>query len=55
MFALIQQLHQIRATTMLDGNGDPQCDSVLDMPDSTATGNIFNPPDYETSNGMEYN
>ena len=31
-FALIQKLHQIRATTMLDGDGDAQCDSVLDTP-----------------------
>jgi hypothetical protein len=32
-FALLQQLRQVRATTMLDGNGEPQCDSPDQMPD----------------------
>ena len=36
------------------GNGEPQLGSVLDMPDNSAAGDVWNPPDTESTMGISF-
>jgi len=39
---------------MLDNNGEAQLNSPLETPGSDGTGDLWNPPETETSSGIEY-
>ena len=36
------------------GNGEPQLGPALDMPDNSAAGDLWNPPDTESTMGISY-
>lgn len=36
------------------GGGEPQIGNYLDMPDNTASGDLWNPPDTESTMGISY-
>eukprot|EP00284_Hemiselmis_tepida_P009527 CAMPEP_0174915372 /NCGR_PEP_ID=MMETSP1355-20121228/985_1 /TAXON_ID=464990 /ORGANISM="Hemiselmis tepida, Strain CCMP443" /LENGTH=57 /DNA_ID=CAMNT_0016160245 /DNA_START=15 /DNA_END=188 /DNA_ORIENTATION=+ len=56
MFATLRQFHELKthSFTQLDCNGEYEYDSYLEMPDSTATGDLWNPPSAESSHGFDY-
>eukprot|EP00339_Tiarina_fusa_P021482 CAMPEP_0117045932 /NCGR_PEP_ID=MMETSP0472-20121206/31773_1 /TAXON_ID=693140 ORGANISM="Tiarina fusus, Strain LIS" /NCGR_SAMPLE_ID=MMETSP0472 /ASSEMBLY_ACC=CAM_ASM_000603 /LENGTH=53 /DNA_ID=CAMNT_0004758117 /DNA_START=15 /DNA_END=176 /DNA_ORIENTATION=+ len=48
---LLQMLYK---ATFFSSNGESQIGPVLDMPDNTAAGTLYNPPDTESCCGMSF-